>query len=82
MKGVMSTEISVFGNRDEHLKFKISHKGSRRVQCVFWNKAKVAKILQSESALDIAFQIDIIGESIRKIAQLQIIDIEPVLAVK
>ncbi|MDR1926440.1 MAG: single-stranded-DNA-specific exonuclease RecJ, partial [Endomicrobium sp.] len=42
IKGVVPTEISVFGNRGEHLKFKISSKGSRNVRAVFWNKAKLA----------------------------------------
>jgi single-stranded-DNA-specific exonuclease len=78
IKRVTPTEISVLGNRGEHLKFKISQKGSRNVQAVFWNKSKLTKIVCSENSLDIAFHIDIAGKNGNKIAQLQVIDIKPV----
>jgi single-stranded-DNA-specific exonuclease len=79
IKNVTPTEISVFGNRGEHLKFKVSHQGSRNVQAVFWNKAKWAKVIKSEGSLDISFQLDITGKNDNKIAQLHVIDIKPVI---
>jgi single-stranded-DNA-specific exonuclease len=78
IKNVTPTEISI---RKEHLKFKISHKGSKNVSAIFWNKAKLAKIVKTESLLDIAFQIDVDTEkNNNKIAILNIIDIKPVIS--
>jgi hypothetical protein len=57
MKDVTPTEIYIFENRKEYLKFKISYKGSKNVSVVFWNKAKLVKTVKAESLLDIAFQI-------------------------
>lgn len=78
IKSVTPTEISVFGNRGEHLKFKISQKGSRNVQAVFWNKSKLANIIRSENSLDIAFHLDITSKNENKVVQLHIIDVKPV----
>jgi single-stranded-DNA-specific exonuclease len=78
IKGVTPTEVSVFGNKGEHLKFKISQKGSKNVQAVFWNKSKLMEIVGSESSLDIAFHINVTGKNENKIAQLHVIDIKPV----
>jgi single-stranded-DNA-specific exonuclease len=59
IKKATPVEISVFGNRGEHLKFKISQKGSRNATAVFWGNSKLAKFIQSEILLDIAFNIDL-----------------------
>ncbi|MDR1784636.1 MAG: single-stranded-DNA-specific exonuclease RecJ [Endomicrobium sp.] len=75
IRGVIPTEISIFGNHDEHLRFKISQKGSKNIQAVFWNKSKFARIIRSENSLDIAFNIDITCKN--KILQLNVIDMKP-----
>jgi single-stranded-DNA-specific exonuclease len=77
IKRVIPTEISVFGSRCEHLKFKISQKGSRNVPAVFWYNSKLAKFVQSETSLDIAFNIDLTGRADNKTAQLYVLDIKP-----
>jgi single-stranded-DNA-specific exonuclease len=77
IKKVIPTEISVFGNRNEHLKFKISQKGSRNATAVFWGNSKLAKFVQSEILLDIAFNIDLMGRRDNKTAQLYVSDIKP-----
>ncbi|MDR1087133.1 MAG: single-stranded-DNA-specific exonuclease RecJ [Endomicrobium sp.] len=77
IKKVTPTEISVFGNKGEHLKFKISQKGSRNVSAVFWGNSKLAKFIQSETLLDIAFNIDLSGRNDNKIPQLYVLDIKP-----
>ncbi|MDR0617694.1 MAG: single-stranded-DNA-specific exonuclease RecJ [Endomicrobium sp.] len=79
IKNVNPTEIAVFGSRGEHLKFKVSHKGSKNIEAVFWNKSKFAKAVKSEPLLDIAFYVDIVERNKDKLAQLQIIDIKPAL---
>ncbi|MDR2395587.1 MAG: single-stranded-DNA-specific exonuclease RecJ [Endomicrobium sp.] len=80
IKNVTPTEVTVFGNKGEHLKFKISHKGSKNVQAVFWNKSKFAKAVKSEALLDVAFYVDIIERNRNKLVQLQVVDIRPALA--
>lgn len=75
IKGVSATEISVFGARSEHMKFKISQKGSRKVQAVFWNNASFAKMIRSEN-LDIAFHLEVIGRQDKQIAQMCVVDIK------
>jgi single-stranded-DNA-specific exonuclease len=78
IKKVVPTEISVFGNKGEHLKFKISQKGSRNVSAVFWGNSKLAKFIQSETVLDIAFNIELAGgKNDNKIAQLYVLDVKP-----
>ena len=77
IRGVSATEISVFGGKDEHVKFKISQKGSRNVQAVFWNHGEFSAMLRNESFLDIVFHLDIIGRSDKQVAQLCVIDIKP-----
>ncbi|MDR3306129.1 MAG: single-stranded-DNA-specific exonuclease RecJ [Endomicrobium sp.] len=77
IKRVTPTEISVFGSRGEHLKFKISQKGSRNVVAIFWGESKLAKFVQSETFLDIAFNIDLTERSDNKTAQLRVLDIKP-----
>jgi single-stranded-DNA-specific exonuclease len=79
IKSVTPTEIATFGNRGEHLKFKISHKGSKNIQVVFWNKSKLANIIKSESLLDIAFYVDMLERNKNELIQLQVVDIKPVL---
>ncbi len=77
LKSVNATEVSVFGNKGEHLKFKVSQKGSRPVQVVFWNNADLSGMIRSESSLDIAFNLDIIGRGEKQTAQLSVVDIKP-----
>ena len=74
--GAAVTELSAFGSKDEHLKFKISQKGSRNVQAVFWNNAQIANTLRSESSLDIAFNLEM-ARGDKQIAQLSVIDVKP-----
>jgi single-stranded-DNA-specific exonuclease len=73
IRDVMLTGISIFGNHNEHLKFKISQNKSRNVHAVFWNKSELAKIIRSEHFLDIAFNLDITGKNGNKIVQLNIV---------
>ena len=77
LKGVSVTEVSVFGSRAENVKFKVSQKGSRNVQAVFWNHAEFAKMLHSESFVDVAFHLDLAGRNEKQIAQLCVVDIRP-----
>ncbi|MCL2390694.1 MAG: single-stranded-DNA-specific exonuclease RecJ [Endomicrobia bacterium] len=77
MKGINVTEMSVFGNRGEHLKFKISQKGSRNVQAVFWNGEHFSDMLRSEDLLDIAFQLELAGKNEKEFVQLNIVDVKP-----
>ncbi|MDR3195855.1 MAG: hypothetical protein LBT58_03675, partial [Endomicrobium sp.] len=77
IKRVTPTEISVFGSRGENLKFKISQKGSRNAGVIFWGESKLAKFVQSETFLDIAFNIDLTERSDNKTAQLHVLDIKP-----
>jgi len=77
IKGVNATEVSVFGVRSEHLRFKISQKGSKNVQAVFWNNAELANLVRAENSLDIIFNLDIIGKDDKEKAQLSVIDIKP-----
>ncbi|MDR1941716.1 MAG: single-stranded-DNA-specific exonuclease RecJ [Endomicrobium sp.] len=79
IKGVNATEVSLFGGKSEHLKFKISQNGSRHAQAVFWNKASYSSMLRCESSLDIAFNLDVIGRNDKQIAQLTVIDIKPAI---
>ncbi len=76
IKNVNATEVSVFGGKGEHMKFKISQKGSRNVQAVFWNHSKFANMVRSESSLDIAFHLDTIGRNEKQITQLYVLDIK------
>ncbi|MDR3112840.1 MAG: single-stranded-DNA-specific exonuclease RecJ [Endomicrobium sp.] len=75
--GASATELATFGSKGEHLKFKISQKGSRKVQAVFWNNACISNALRSESFLDIAFNLEITGRGEKQIAQLSVIDVKP-----
>jgi hypothetical protein len=68
-----------FWKQGGHLKFKISQKGSRNATAVFWGNSKLAKFVQSEILLDIAFNIDLTGGRDNKTAQLYVLDIKPVL---
>jgi single-stranded-DNA-specific exonuclease len=77
IKKVTPTEVSAFGSRGEHLKFKISQKGSRNILAVFWGKSQLAGFIQSETLLDIAFNIDLTGRGDNKTAQLYVLDIKP-----
>jgi single-stranded-DNA-specific exonuclease len=77
IRKVTPTEISVFGNRDEHLKFKISQKGSKNILAVFWGESNLAEFVQSETLLDIAFNMDITGRGENKTTQLYVLDIKP-----
>ncbi|MDR1695347.1 MAG: single-stranded-DNA-specific exonuclease RecJ [Endomicrobium sp.] len=77
IKGVSVTEMSVFGNKGEHLKFKISQQGSRNVQAVFWNGAHFSDMLRSEDSVDIAFQLELSGKSEKEFVQLNITDVKP-----
>jgi single-stranded-DNA-specific exonuclease len=79
IKNVAPTEIAVFGSRGEHLKFKVSHKGGKNIQAIFWNKSKFAEAVKSEPLLDIAFYVDVVERNKNKSAQLQIIDVKPAL---
>ncbi|MDR0724357.1 MAG: single-stranded-DNA-specific exonuclease RecJ [Endomicrobium sp.] len=79
IKSVTPTEIATFGTRGEHIKFKISHKGSKNIQVVFWNKSKLANLIKSEPLLDIAFYIDVIERNKNELIQLQLVDIKPAL---
>jgi single-stranded-DNA-specific exonuclease len=79
IRGVIPTEISVFGSREEHLKFKVSCKGSRNVRAIFWNKAKLAKTIRSATSLDVAFYLCVSAKNGNKIVQLRVVDIKPIL---
>lgn len=76
IKGVNTTEVSVFGNKSEHLRFKVSQKGSRNIQAVFWNKAKLSNMVRSENTLDIVFYLDMINKTDKEKVQLNVIDIK------
>jgi single-stranded-DNA-specific exonuclease len=76
MKGVTPTQITPFGAKNEHLKFKVSQKGSRNVTVVFWNKAYLAKIIGMEKYIDIAFLLELAGKDENKIVQLHLLDIK------
>jgi single-stranded-DNA-specific exonuclease len=77
IKKVTPTEISVFGKMEEHLKFKISQKGSGNATAVFWGNSKLAKFVRSEILLDIVFNIYLIGKGDNKTVRLHILDIKP-----
>ncbi|MDR2772849.1 MAG: single-stranded-DNA-specific exonuclease RecJ [Elusimicrobiota bacterium] len=77
INGVNVTEVYVFGARKEHLKFKISQKGSRNVQAVFWNKSRYEEIINKDEIFDMAFYLDVMDKNDGKIAQLSIVDIKP-----
>ncbi len=77
IKGANVTEVYVFGIRKEHLKFKISQKGSRNVQAVFWNKSRYANIIKKEDFYDIVFHLDLVDKKDEQIIQLSTIDIKP-----
>lgn len=77
IKGAAVTEVSFFGGNYEHVKFKVSQKGSRNVQAVFWNHGEFADMLRSESQLDIAFHVDVMGRNDKQIAQMCVVDIKP-----
>ncbi|MDR1195955.1 MAG: single-stranded-DNA-specific exonuclease RecJ [Endomicrobium sp.] len=77
MKGVSVTEVSTFGGNYEHIKFKVSQKGSRNVQAVFWNHGEFADMLRGESLIDIVFHVDIMGRNDKQIAQLYTVDVKP-----
>ncbi|MCL2485722.1 MAG: single-stranded-DNA-specific exonuclease RecJ [Endomicrobia bacterium] len=79
IKGVNVTEMSVFGNKGEHLKFKISQKGSRNVQAVFWNGAQFSNALRNENMLDVAFQLELAGKGEKDLVQLNIVDVKPAI---
>jgi single-stranded-DNA-specific exonuclease len=76
MKGVTATEAYMFGSKNEHLKFKLSQNGSRNIQSVFWNKAKMLDLLRNGEFLDIAFHLDMTEKNAEQIMQLSIIDIK------
>ena len=76
LKGVSVTEVSTFGGNYEHVKFKVSQKGSRNVQAVFWNNGEYAEMLRKESLIDVAFHMDVIGRNDKQIAQLCVTDIK------
>lgn len=77
MKNVSVTEVSSFGNNYEHVKFKVSQKGSRNVQAVFWNHGEFSEMLRNESLVDIAFHVDVMGRNEKQIAQMCVVDIKP-----
>jgi single-stranded-DNA-specific exonuclease len=74
VRNVTPTEVSVFGSKSEHLKFKISQRGGGNVQVVFWNKSELASIVRSEEFLDVAFHVDMVNKN--KNVQLNVVDIK------
>ncbi|AKL97638.1 single-stranded-DNA-specific exonuclease RecJ [Endomicrobium proavitum] len=76
IRGLSATEVSVFGVRNEHLRFKVSHKGSKNVQAVFWNNADFANFVRAENLMDIVFNLDVIGKDDKEKVQLNVIDIK------
>ncbi|MDR0978046.1 MAG: single-stranded-DNA-specific exonuclease RecJ [Endomicrobium sp.] len=77
IKKVTTTEVSKFGTKNEHLKFKVSQKGSKNVPAVFWHKSKFAGFVQSESLLDIAFNIEMAKKNGSETAYICVLDIKP-----
>ncbi|MDR1952064.1 MAG: single-stranded-DNA-specific exonuclease RecJ [Elusimicrobiota bacterium] len=77
IKGVNVTEVYVFGSKREHLKFKVSQKGSRNVQAVFWNKSRYGDIIRKDDFFDLAFCLDIADKNGEAVVQLSVIDIKP-----
>jgi len=63
--------------KKEHLKFKVSQKGSRNIQAVFWNKSRYANILQRDEFYDIAFHLEAVDKNGEQIAQITTVDIKP-----
>ncbi|MDR0822489.1 MAG: single-stranded-DNA-specific exonuclease RecJ [Endomicrobium sp.] len=76
MKGVSATEAYMFGSKNEHLKFKVSQKGSRNIQAIFWNKSRMLDLLRKGELLDIAFHLDQAEKSGEQFIQLSMIDIK------
>lgn len=58
IRGANITEISTFGIKEEHIKFKVSQNGSRNVPAVFWNHSKLCDFLKKEKFVDIAFYLE------------------------
>jgi single-stranded-DNA-specific exonuclease len=75
MKSVNATEVCVFGSKNEHLKFKVSQKGSRNVQAVFWNHAYLADNLKKDDFYNIVFSLEATEKNGSSILQLIVIDI-------
>lgn len=76
IKKVSVTEVSAFGSNGEHIKFKVSQKGSRNVQAVFWNHGEFAEMLRKEDLIDVAFHVDVMGRGEKQIAQMCVVDIK------
>ncbi|MDR0401804.1 MAG: single-stranded-DNA-specific exonuclease RecJ [Endomicrobium sp.] len=75
IKNVIPTEISFFGNHNKHLRFKISQNlNNKKIQAIFWNKSKFAKVLQLNNCIDVVFNIEIAKN---KTIQLNVIDVNP-----
>ena len=77
LKSANVTEIYVFGIKKEHLKFKVSQKGSRNIQAVFWNKSRYANILERGEFYDIAFHLEAVDKNGEQIPQITVVDIKP-----
>ncbi|MDR3111856.1 MAG: single-stranded-DNA-specific exonuclease RecJ [Elusimicrobiota bacterium] len=76
MKDVSPTQFASFGQRNEHLKFKISQKGSKNIQAVFWNKASLSEVISTEKFIDIAFMVEMNEKFDGKTAKLHIVDVK------
>jgi single-stranded-DNA-specific exonuclease len=72
VRSVTPAEVSVFGSKNKHLKFKISQRRNENVQAVFWNKSELASVVRSEKFLDIAFHVDMVNKNV----QLNVVDIK------
>jgi single-stranded-DNA-specific exonuclease len=75
IKNAAVTEISSFGTKREHLKFKVSQQGSHNVAAVYWNAADIADIIKTEKVVDMVFNLELNRGSL----QLVVADLRPAM---
>ncbi|MCL2388792.1 MAG: single-stranded-DNA-specific exonuclease RecJ [Elusimicrobia bacterium] len=73
VKNVTATEISAFGVKREHLKFKLSQNGNHNITAVYWNSARLADSLKTERVIDVIFNLELN----RGALQLTVLDTRP-----
>lgn len=71
IRGVEFTEISVIGQTQEHLRFKVTQNGAS-INALFWNGAKYQDIMHYKNKFDVLFNIDMNRGNL----QLIILDIQ------
>jgi single-stranded-DNA-specific exonuclease len=76
LKSVHATQAYTFGSKNEHLKFKVSQKGSRNVPAIFWNKARQLDFLRQGEPIDIAFHLEQTEKNGEQFIQLSIVDMK------